>query len=121
VPLAVVTITRIKQRFTNRAGAVHLEVDGERVASVENGETATVAVAAGPHNLQAVTRFEAIGSRSNELDVVLAPDSETFLRVRFKSSLNAGLELLQTVSAADGDKDVEEDDEVLDDGGAADE
>lgn len=116
IPLAVVTLTRIKQRFTNRAGAVHLEVDGERVASVDNGETATVALTAGPHNLQAVTRFEAIGSRSNELDLVLAPDSETYLRVRFKSSLNAGLELLQTASAVDAGRDDDEVVEVTGDG-----
>jgi hypothetical protein len=119
IPLATVTLTRIRQRFTNRAGSVHLEIEGERVASVDNGETVTVTVPAGPHTLQAVTRFEAIGSRSNELDVVLAPGSETYLRVRFKSSLNAGLELLQTVSAPDAAQD--EDDEpveVLDDGPA---
>jgi hypothetical protein len=117
IPLSVLTLTRVKQRFTNRAGEVHLESDGRRIASVANGDTVTFAVEAGPHTLQAVTRFEAIGSRSNELTLVLAPESQTFLRVRFKSSINAGLELIQTASAADPGAD----DPAADDAAVADE
>jgi len=96
LPTATIVLTRPKQAFVGRAGAMHLEVDGERVASVDNDSQVEISVPAGPHVLQATTWAEAIGSRSDELEVVLAPGASLQLRVRFKGSLKGGLELLQT-------------------------
>ena len=94
-PMASITLSRPKQAFVGRVGAIHLEVDGERVGGGENGETVELEIPAVPPLRQGVTWFEAIGSRSNELEVVLAPDAHVNLRVRFKSSLKGGLELLE--------------------------
>jgi hypothetical protein len=94
-PTATVQITRLKQAFVGRAIAMHLEVDGERVASVDNGETVDVTIPAGPHVLQAASWLESMGNRSDELEVILAPGAEVKLRMRFKGSLKGGIELLQ--------------------------
>jgi serine/threonine kinase PknH len=92
---ATVVLQRMKQGFLGRKAAIFLEVDGERVGEVENGETVEIDVPAGRSKLQATAWLEQLGNRSDELEVDLAPGDRLALRVRFMGSLKGGIELLR--------------------------
>jgi hypothetical protein len=92
---ATVVLQRMKQGFLGRKAAIFLEVDGERVGEVENGQTVELEVPAGRSTLQATAWLEQFGNRSDPLDVDLAPGDRLTLRVRFMGSLKGGIELLR--------------------------
>lgn len=95
-PAATLVVQRLKQTYLGRLAGIVLEVDGERLAEIPNGETIELQIPSGPHTVRASALFRGkTGTHSPPLELDFVPSGTLTLRVRFLGSITAGIELLR--------------------------